>query len=138
MRLRLNPAAVVIAVMLLFTVGCGQQQITVPSANRVIYNANEAAILLGTLQHVAIQMNETTQCAGTECHPILSERDTRVVVSIITPTLKVMDAIPNGWPTVMSAAIDQIVSQMDSDGRSKLAPYLEAAKAAIPYAIRSR
>ena len=131
-RLRIVCVALALASVSMTATGCAARA-SAPVAVRLIYDANEATIMLGTLQHVAIELNKTSQCsADLQCHVLLSDRNTRIVVSVVTPTLRVIDALPNGWPIVMRTALEQIEQQLDGDGRSKLSSYLNVARAVLP------
>ncbi len=123
----------------LWSTSCAPVPTSLSATGRMVYRADEAVIMLGALQHAAIELNQTSDCvSGQECKPLLSERDTRVIVNVVTPTLKALDALPNGWLPVFQASIQQITEQLDAEGRERLRPYLLAASVAAGIALQMR
>lgn len=100
----------------------------------VEYYADFAINVLGNIQHVAIGMNAIPVCdtqAPPVCHPLLSKHDTQEVKDAVTDGVKVIRVAPFGWRAAADAALDRIIQRLEADGRTRLASYLEAARAAL-------
>lgn len=105
---------------------------------RTVYRADEVGVLLGSVQHAAIELNKITECdAEAKCTALLSDRNRRVIVNVITPTLVAMDALPSGYLTLTQSAIEQINAQLDSEGRDRMRPYFVAIQVAVGIAVQS-
>jgi hypothetical protein len=99
-----------------------------------LWQANEVVVALGTLQHAAIGLNGVNVCAADNpqnCHPIVSDHNTGIVVDNVTSALKTIRAVPDGWNATANAAITQIEQRLDAAGKSSLNPYIEAARAVL-------
>jgi uncharacterized lipoprotein YajG len=97
------------------------------------WQANEVVIALDAVMSTAIALNEIVQCDNNNqnCHQVLSEQNTRIIVQAIRGADMVIKSYPTGWSFVADTAISQIETYLDSSGRAKIAPYLEAAKVVI-------
>lgn len=95
------------------------------------WQGNEAVVAIGTFQHAAIELNKLQVCDPAPCHPLLSDKNTGVVVDGVTVTLTTMRAAPAGWRATALAFLDQVVVKLDEAGRTKLAGYVLAARAVI-------
>ena len=130
-------AAVVSKYLLLLSllfVGCAKNAPPTLSPNSIIiWQSNEVAVSLGSLQSVAIGLNRVQQCAGTPtvCHPLLSDDNTRVVVDAVTDGLTSLRAVPEGWKATGLAVVDRITLRLDDAGQSKLSAYLATAAAIL-------
>lgn len=102
-----------------------------------VWQANEAVVALGTAQHAAIQLNKVQVCTPAPCHPLLSDRNTGIVVDNVLTALRMIRAVPAGWKAIALAALDAIISRLDDDGQTKFGAYLEAAYTIIT-AIRGQ
>lgn len=103
-----------------------------PTGTRA-WQANQAVVALGELQHAAIEFNKVQICdeAPSACHPIVSDANVRIVIDVIGPALTSLRAAPDGWRTVSEQALDQVAARLDAQGKSKLAGYIQAARAAL-------
>ena len=130
-----------ILLLALLTVSCASHipPATLSGVGVSAWYANEAVVAIGTLQHVAIELNKVIICdaptatsnAIPSCHPILSDANTRVVVDSVTVALNTMRAVPSGWVQTTVTALDQISNKLDQYGQVKLRPYLDAARIVI-------
>lgn len=100
-----------------------------------IWQANEAVVALGTLQHVAIQLNGVQRCEAPPndavCAPVLSTQNTGVVVDAVTAALTTVRQVPSGWKPTALAALTQIEARLDAAGKTKLSAYVVAARTVI-------
>ena len=101
-----------------------------PTAKR-IWQANEAAVIIGTAQHVAIGLNHIQVCDPAPCHPLLSNHNTGIVVDAATDALTTLRGVPDGWKATVQAALDRIKIRLDAAGLTKFTPYLTAASSAL-------
>lgn len=112
--------------------GCAARKapVSLTGAGVAAWQANEVVIALDAVMNTAIALNEIVQC-NPDCHQVLSEQNTRIVVQAVRGADITIKAYPNGWPVVAVTAIDQIETYLDTNGRNKIQPYLEAAKMVI-------
>lgn len=120
--------------------GCARHAPASLSPNGIrTWQANEVAVALGTVSHTAIELNKVQVCdpvtvGGGEpsnCHALLSDSNTRVVLDAVEDGLKTIKAVPDGWKATGLAALTRISARLDLAGRDKLNAYLTAAKAII-------
>lgn len=100
-------------------------------AGTKIWQADQAAATLGTVQHLAIALNMVQRCAtppSTNCAPVLSDANTRVVVTVVGSALRTLQQVPDGWKVTTSTALTQIGMQLDAAGKGQVTPYLQAAQ----------
>ena len=90
-----------------------------PPGGAVLVRAREAAVAVGTIQHVAIELQKSD---------LLSEANTRIVVDAASDILNSIRALPEGWKAVTDVGIQRIEARLDAAGKTKLKPYLEAAR----------
>lgn len=125
----------VLLLSLLLISACAKAPPSLTPAGARIWQANEATVALGEFQHTVIALNGVQMCEPAPCHPLVSDANTRIVVLSVTSALKTISAVPAGWRITANTALDQISQQLDATGKSKLKPYVEAARlvlAAIP------
>lgn len=96
-----------------------------------IWQADQAVVALGTVQHVAIGLNAIQKCDPAPCHPLLSNANTGIVIDAVTDGVNTIKAIPSGWKATAMAALDRIAGRLDAAGQSDLAAYVEAARAVL-------
>ena len=97
-----------------------------------VWQANEVAVGLGTLQHAAIELNKLERCIDpAPCAPLLSTENTRVVVEAVTDGLLTLRAIPDGWLATGISVLTRIEARLDAAGQDKLSMYLTAARAVL-------
>lgn len=131
-----------VAIVALLTLpACGNKPAnTLPPGGDLILKSKQAAVVIGTVQHAAIELNkihvhdDNSVCADATdatCHPLVSDKNTGVVVDASTDALTAMKSIPAGWKTTALAALDRIIARLDAAGNTQLATYLNAAKAAL-------
>lgn len=125
-----------LGVLLLCLSGCaGNAPPSLTPAGVRIWQANEAVVAIGSVQHVAIALNGVQRCEAppndSVCAPVLSDANTRVVVNTVTAALKTIEAVPSGWKATATEALTQIGARLDAAGQSRLSAYLAAARAAL-------
>ena len=122
-----------IALLLALVVGCAT--LTPPPnldpAVVPIWQANEAVVIVGTVQRAAIGLNGVQLCEPLPCHPLLSTANTGLVVDAATDALVTLRAAPSGWKGVALAALDRIALRLDAAGITKFTPYLAGARLAL-------
>lgn len=124
--------------VLALSVACAKAPPSLSPVGVRAWHANEAVVALGTLQHSVIQLNAIKVCDGpvsaegqATCHPMVSDRNTRIVVDAVTAGVKVIQEAPDGWRAITSAVLDQIGAELDTFGQSKLRIYIEAARVVL-------
>ena len=99
-----------------------------------IWQANEALLVLDTLQHSAIGMNNIQQCEEPPseiCRPLLSDASTKIVIDGVADAVYSIRRVPDGWKLTTTTALNSISSRLDVSGRNKLAEYIRAASVII-------
>src|SRR3990167_6568803 len=90
--------------------GCAKPPPNLPAADVAIWKANEVVVALGTAQHAAIALKAVQVCPQpTACHPLLSTRNTGIVVDAVEDALLTIQAVPGGWLATANAALARIV-----------------------------
>jgi len=116
-------------VLLALTVACASNAPpTLGPADTRIWQANEAAMALGQVQHAAIELNKIEACDPVPCRKLLSDMNTRAVIDVVSPALQTIRAVPDGWLATANAAVDQVNLKLDATGKAKLRAYVEAAR----------
>lgn len=110
------------------TLACAPVPSSLSPQGAAVYKANEVVVALGTLQHVAIELNKTCQTPTPPCQPILPEADTRIVVDAVTDALTTLKAGPDNWKAMASAALTRIDTRLDAAGKGRLSAYIQAVK----------
>lgn len=120
-----------VSLVVLLSSCAGKAPVGLDPAAIKIWEANEAAVGLGTLQHAAIELNKVQQCDPAPCHPLLSDANTRIVVEAVTDGLTTIRAVPSGWKATAGAALDRVEQRLDAAGKTKLAAYVAAARSIL-------
>jgi hypothetical protein len=123
----------VLVLLLWIAFGCASAPPVSPQG-QLVWKANEVVVALGTLQHTAIELNKVQVCEPAPCRPLLSDKNTGVVVDSVTSTLKVLRGVPSGWRTIVRNALSQILERLDDFGQQRLRPYIEIV-AALAYSL---
>jgi hypothetical protein len=111
---------------------CNHAPPTLSPAGQRAYSADQGVVALGTIQHAAIELNKLQVCAEPgNCHALLSEPNTHVVVDAVTDALNSIKAAPQGWKPVATSAVDRIVARLDAAGKQQLVAYIDAARKII-------
>ena len=110
--------------------GCRPAPPNLPPESVVVWKANEAVVAVGTVQHVAIELNKVLICDPT-CHGVLSDKNTGIVVDAVRRILLTIQQVPNGWKQTALLGLDQIDAALDDAGKGKLKAYTAAARATI-------
>ena len=118
-------------VLALVTTACAKVPPNYPAGADVILKARTAVVAIGTMQHAAIELNKIQVCPPQPCHPLLSDRNTGVVVDVSTDALKTLREVPDGWRATADAAVVRVEQRLDAGGKSQFNVYLEAARLAI-------
>jgi len=98
-----------------------------PTGTR-FYQADRGVVAIGTVQHVAIDLNRIQVCDPQPCHALLSDQNTRIVVDATTTALTTIKAAPSGWAAAATTALERLAAQLDEAGKKELAAYLDAAR----------
>lgn len=117
----------VIAVILLST--CAKAPSTLSPVGQRTYQANQAVVAIGTLQHAAIELNKVQVCVPPpdgKCHPLLSDNDTGIVVDAVANALTVVKQVPDGWKPTFTQALATISQRLSQAGKPQLAAYITA------------
>jgi hypothetical protein len=122
-------------VFLLALVACRAPQpppVITPGTVRA-WQANQAVIALGDLQRAAINYHATHRCDdnGLNCVRMLSEANTRVVVSAIVPALERIKAEPSSWKPVGLGALNTIDQGLDAKGHERMDADLTKARSTL-------
>lgn len=118
----------VTALVLALTVACAKTPPNLDPTGALTFQANEAVVAVGTVQHAAIQLNEVRVCdAAAVCTPLLSDANTRIVVEASTDALTTIRKVPSGWKATSLAAMERIQLRLDAAGKEKLSVYVTAA-----------
>ena len=128
MRRRRVQNVVGVCVVLLFCTACASAPPQLTPRQARIWQANEMAIAIGSVQSAAIGLNKIQQCTPL-CHPLLSDTNTRIVIEIARDGLQSLRAVPEGWKATGLAVAGRIRLRLDEAGRSKMAAYLTACTA---------
>jgi len=107
-----------------------------PGSEVRLWQANETAVALGTLQHVVIELNKVIVCPelpaiAPPCHPLVSDDNTRIVIDAVADGLTTLRRVPDGWRETGLAAIVRVENRLDAAGMGRIRVYVTAARAAI-------
>lgn len=120
-----------IALAIVIAAACGKTASSLTATGAAYQHADEGVVALGTLQHVAVELNKLQVCAPAPappaCHPALSDHNTGVVVDAVTLALTTAKAAPAGWKATVNACVASINSLLDAAGKVEIAAYLNAA-----------
>src|SRR6185503_11178533 len=106
-KLRARLATVCVAALVI--VGCAKAPPTLtPEASRA-WAARPVVAALGTVQSTAIALNGVVRCdPAPPCRPVLSERNTRTVVTTVVEAVRVIRVAPDGAGATATAALDTL------------------------------
>lgn len=119
-----------LVVVLLLAAACAKAPATLTPVGVLSWQANQAVVAIGTVQHAAIQLNDIDRCDPT-CVPLLSDANTRLVVDISTAAFNTIRAVPSGWKATTLAALEQMAAGLDTSGRTTLAAYVQTARTIV-------
>lgn len=126
----------VVLLALLCVAGCASRApASLTPAGVKLWQANEAVVAIGTMQRAAIGLNGIEVCEPAPCRPLLSDRNTRVVVNAVEVGIKTIQVAPTGWKAAADVALMEMRDNLDAPGHAKFGPYIEAARtilAALP------
>jgi len=123
---------VLILLVALACAGCAKAPPNLTPAGVVVWQANEATVILGNVQRTAIGLNGVQRCEiPRPCEPLFSDRNTGIVVDVVTDGLLTLRAVPSGWRATTSEALNRVAMRLDEAGRTKIAGYLQAAREAV-------
>lgn len=124
-----------ICLCLTFSSGCAKAPPNLPPDTLVVWKANEAVVAIGTVQHVAIELNKILICDPppnqTNCHSVLSDKNTGIVVDAVRKVLLTIQQVPSGWRQTVLTGLDQIDAALDELGKAKLKAYTAAARVTV-------
>jgi len=118
----------ILILLVVVAAACGKNPPTLSPTGVRYYQADRGVVAIGTIQHVAIQLNQVQVCDPQPCHPLLSENNTRSVVDASTIALTTIRATPQGWKAALETALARIEERLDAAGKSELAAYIAAAR----------
>lgn len=123
-------SSLVVVVLVLAAACANRAPTSLSPAGQLTWQANEAVVAIGTVQHVAIQLNDIERCEPT-CVPLLSDANTRLVVDAATGAFNTIRALPQGWKATSLAALTQMANGLDANGKAKLAVYVQTARTIV-------
>lgn len=118
-------------VVVLLAVGCAKAPPQLPAGDAVLFQANQAVVAIGTVQHAAIELNKVQVCPPAPCRPLLSDANTRIVIDNVASALTTIKQVPTGWRPTITAALTEIQNRLDADGKTRLAAYVQTANTII-------
>jgi len=134
MRLKLT----VLIASVVFACGCATAPASLSPVGVQLWHANEAVVAVGSLQHTVIELNKVEVCNGpiaasgsAACHPLVSDRNTRIVIDACAGAVKTIGQIPEGWRPATLTALDQIEALLDKPGQQSLKVYLQTARVVL-------
>lgn len=134
MRTRRTIAPLLIVLAL---AGCAKQPPNLTPQMKKVWQATEAATDLGVAVDAALALHKTTICkpvaegAPPVCDPILSRADRDLVLDAIDTALALLDKTPENWKVIADEALTQADQKLSAHGKTKFAPYLQAARSAL-------
>lgn len=130
-----------VILVLLMLVACHPAPPNLDPATTRMWQADQVQVILGELQHTAISFNTVKVCpdpaAPAVCHPVLSDKNTGLVVDTVMAALRVLKQAPEGWNATGLAALNQVAEALDEAGRTQLASYIQAARVALDLVLKS-
>ncbi len=123
--------ALVIVALSIIAPACAKAPSSLSPAGVRIWQADQAVVALGDVQHVAIALNGVQVCDPAPCHPLLSDANTRIVINTVEAGVKTIHEVPSGWKATALAALTQLSTTLDAAGKAKLAAYVDAARAIL-------
>lgn len=117
--------------LLLLAPACAKQPPNLDPATLKVWQANEAVVAIGTVQHAAIELNRAQICEPAPCRPILSDTNTRTVINVVESALISIRQVPTGWKATGIEALAEIEKRLDEAGKTKLVSYVQAARTII-------
>lgn len=117
-----------IVIALVITAGCAQKAPpSLSPAGVVTWQANQALLVLDSVQHSAIGLNKIQRCdAAQVCKPMLSDANTRLVIDIVADSVNTIRAVPSGWKATTVAGLRAVSSRLDAEGQQVIAAYVQA------------
>lgn len=116
-----------VLVALVVCVGCAKAPPNLSPVGQRTYQANQAVVALGTVQHAAIELNKIQVCTPAPCHPLLSDKNTALVVDNMTTAFNGIRGVPSGWKATALTALQSVQMRLDAEGKSSIAAYLDMA-----------
>lgn len=103
------------------------------------WQANQAVLALNTVQRGAIGLNAIERCdtvviaadgqaEDANCRPLVSDRNTRLVIDVHAQAVTSIAEAPSSWWVVATEALVRIRNGLDADGRTTLAEWLDFAR----------
>lgn len=114
------PLLLLAGVLAIGVSGCGKQPPSLSPAGAGTWRANQAVLIVNTVQRTAINANETVP-------QLLSNANTRIVVDVASAARKTIAQTPTGWRETTTTALDQIRARLDVAGRTQMAAWLTLA-----------
>lgn len=137
------PAAMLLLVLLpvlLFSDSCAKRPPNLSPTGVRAWQADEVVVHLNTVVDATIGLNKVQVCqapsgqpvnTARDCHPLVPDKTVRPVLSAIDNALQLLDKAPDNWRVIALQALDQAEKELDEYGKTKLLPYLAAARGAI-------
>lgn len=125
MRHRTHFASLLLACLLVSSCASLKPPTTASPRGSVLFVANEIAIAVNALQHVAIEFNQTKVCPPEPCQPMLSDSNTKLVGSIAQDIRDTIRATPDGARAETAAGLATLRRRLDAAGKTRLAYYLD-------------
>lgn len=127
----------ILVIALLITPSCAANKapVSLTGAGLAAWQANEVVVALDTVMNSAIALNELQIC-DPSCRPVLSEQNARIVVQSVRSADIVIKQFPAGYNMLATTALDQIELYLDTSGKTKLQPYLTAARVILTTLVK--
>ena len=113
------------------TLSCAKAAIPLSPAGQLTLQANQAVVILGTLQHTAIELNKVQDCQPMPCHPLLSDANTGLIVDTVTTALQTIKASPLGYRAAALNAVGIIRMRLTEAGRAQINQWLAVAETTL-------
>ena len=114
-------------VALVLCVGCAKAPPNLSPTGPRTFQANQAVVALGTVQHAAIELNKVQVCTPAPCHPLFSDRNTAIVVDNMTTAFNGIRGVPQGWKATALSSLRAVQMRLDAEGKASIAAYLDMA-----------
>lgn len=130
--LRVDPSK--LAALLLVTIlgasaaGCASKAPASLSPKGIsAWEANQAVLTLGQVQKTAIGLNGIQKCTAAQppaCAPLLSDKNTGIVIDAVSAAVKSIEHVPSGWRATTTTALLDVRAKLDASGKSNLSAWL--------------
>ena len=111
--------------------GCVKPSPNLSPAGQRLHQATEIVVAINAFQKASIELNAIQVCEPLPCRPLLSDRNTGIVVDAVADALTTIRAVPDGWRATTIALLDRVTMRLDAAGQERLVRYLELVRAVL-------